>query len=148
MTRIQKEFELLLETVGTQEGFQCKKYQSRNRHTNNIVKLSGRIDCLLYLHIISGEPYRWGVTKTRIEELENLHKKWFVVLLYKTPDKGYLLSSDEVRSYIEKGLWPLGRDRNRKEYKIRPGAPLQYNRPFNKFSELIKLLESRIENRG
>ena len=141
MTRIQKEFELLLETVGTQESFRCKKYRSSNRHTNNIVELSGKIDCLLYLHIISTEPYRWGVTKTRVEELAKLQKEWFVVLLYETPEKGYLLTANDVRRYINENLWPLGRDKNSKEYKVRPGDPLKYNKPFQTFQEFIKSLQ-------
>ena len=140
---IAKEFKLLLEKIETEEGFQCKKYKSRIRDTNSILELSGYIDCLLYFKIRSAAPYRWGITKNRIEEIENSHKKWFVALLYETPDNGYLLSSDEVRSYIRKGLWPLGRGRNRNEYKIRPGTPLQYNQPFNKFSKFMKLLKSK-----
>jgi hypothetical protein len=143
MTRIQKEFELLLETVGTQEGFRCKKYRSSNRHTSNIVELSGKIDCLLYLHIISTEPYRWGVTKTRIEELENLHKKWFVVLLYEKPENGFLLTDNDVRRYIYENLWPLGRGRNGNEYKVQPGKTLKYNKPFKMFEEFITFLNTK-----
>jgi len=141
MASIQKEFELLLEKVGTQNGFQCKKYKSINRGTNNIVELSGRIGCLLYIKIISKEPYRWGVTKTRIEELENLHKKWFVVLLYETPENGYLLSDGDVKRYISENLWPLGRGRNKNEYKVQPGKTLKYNKqPFETFEEFIRFL--------
>jgi hypothetical protein len=139
---IHKEFKFRLEEVGTQKGFQCKKYISVNRDTNNILELSGTINCLLYFKIRSEVPYRWGITKTRIEELENLHRKWFVVLLYETSENGYLLSDSNVRRYISENLWPLGRARNKNEYKIQLGKTLKYNKPFKTFEEFVKFLNT------
>jgi hypothetical protein len=143
MTSIQKEFELMLEEAGKQKGFRCKKYISPIRTTHNIVELSGQIDCLIYIHVISGEQHRWGVTKTRIEELENLHKKWFVVLLYETPENGYLLADRDVRRYIDENLWPLGKNENNKnEYKVQPGKSLKYHdEPFQTFQGFVNLLK-------
>ncbi len=141
MASIQKEFQLRLEEVGTQKGFQCKKYISVKRDTNSIVELSGRINCLLYFKIRSTEPYRWGITKTRIEELEDLHKKWFVVLLYESPESGYLLTNKDVKRYINENLWPLGGDKNKNEYKIGPENTLKYNKPFQTFKEFLKSLD-------
>jgi hypothetical protein len=140
MASIQKEFKLLLEKVGTQKGFQCKRFKSMIRDTNNIVELSGHINCLLYFKIRSADPYRWGVTKSRIEEIENLNKKWFVVLLYETPENGYLLTANDVRRYINENLWPLGRGRNSNEYKVQLGKTLKYNKPFKTFEDFVRLL--------
>jgi len=144
MTSIQKEFELMLEEAGKQKGFRCKKYISPIRTTHNIVELSGQIDCLIYIHVISGEQHRWGVTKTRIEELENLHKKWFVVLLHGTHENGYLLSDGDVKRYISENLWPLGRGRNKNEYKVQPGKTLKYHKqPFETFGEFLRFLDTK-----
>ena len=143
---IQKEFELLLEERGKQKGFECKKYISSIRSTRNIVELSGQIGCLIYIHIRSEEPYRWGVTKTRVKEFENLCKKWFVVLLYETSENGYLLSDSDVRRYISENLWPLGRGRNGNEYKVQPGKSLKYHKPFKTFQEFMNSLEQKVDD--
>lgn len=140
MANIQKEFQLRLEEAGTQKGFQCKKYISVKRDTSSIVELSGSINCLLYFKIRSTEPYRWGITKTRIEELESLHKKFFVVLLYENPENGFLLTNNGVRRYINENLWPLGRGRNGNEYKVQLGKTLKYNKPFQTFKEFLESL--------
>lgn len=145
MTSIQKDFESLLEKAGIQEGFQCQKYLSSKRYTNNIVELSGKINCLFYLHIRSAEPYRWGITKTRIEELQSLNKRWFIILLYGKPEKGFFLTDNNVGRYIDEKLWPLGRNRNRNEYKVQPGKTLKYNQPFKTFEEFITSLKRELK---
>lgn len=145
MASIQKEFKLLLEKVGTQKGFKCKKYQSPVRNTNNILELFGIISCLLYFKIRSEAPYRWGVTDNRIEELKASRTKWFVVLLYETPDNGYLLTPSDVRRYVKENLWPLGRGNNKNEYKIGPTKTLQHNKPFHTFRDFIKSLRVKLQ---
>ena len=137
---IQKEFISLLEKVGNERGFQCQKYESKIRKTNNIIELFGSINCLLYFKIRSEKPYRWGVTRSRIEELQKYAKNWFVVLLFEKPITGYLLTSQDVECYIQKNLWPMGKGRNKNEYKIRSGKTLQFNEPFYTFDDFIKSL--------
>ena len=98
------------------------------------------MNCLLYFKIRSAEPPRWGVTSKRIEELETLSKKWFLVLLYRTPDSGYLLTANDVGRYIRENLWPLGRGKNKNEYKVGPSTTLKYNKQFETFRDFIKTL--------
>lgn len=141
MNSIKKEFILLLEEIGKEKGFYCQRYESRIRRTSNIIELDGYLNCLLYFKIRSEEPYRWGVTKSRIEELQASRKKWFIVLLFETPKNGYLLTSKDVERYINKRLWPLGKDwKNKNEYKISTGKTLQYNFPFHSFEDFINSL--------
>ena len=137
---IQKEFISLLEKVGNERGFQCQKYESKIRKTKHIIELFGSINCLLYFKIRSEAPHRWGVTKNRIEELQTSGKKWFIVLLFETPNNGYLLTPQHVKRYINESLWPLGRGKNKNEYKISTGKTLQYNEPFYTFGDFINSL--------
>lgn len=134
--QIQTKFISLLE----ERDFRCQKYESKIRRTNNIIELLGRINCLLYFKIRSEAPHRWGVTKNRIEELQTSGKKWFIVLLFETPNSGYLLTPQHVKRYINESLWPLGRDKNKNEYKISTGKTLQYNEPFYTFGDFINSL--------
>jgi hypothetical protein len=68
MDSIQKEFILSLEEIGKEKDFRCRRYESKRQWTKNIIELNGSLNCLLYFKIRSEEPYRWGVTKSRIEE--------------------------------------------------------------------------------
>ena len=142
MASIQKKFILLLNEIGKGKGFLCQRYESRIRRTSNIIELAGYLNCLLYFKIRSEEPYRWGVTKSRIEELQASGKKWFIVLLFETPKNGYLLTSQDVERYIKESLWPMGRGKNKNEYKIRTGKTLQYNHPFHTFEDFINSLRN------
>ncbi len=140
MISIQEEFISSLEKIGKEKGFRCQGYESRIRRTSNIIELDGYFNCLLYFKIRSEEPYRWGVTHSRIKEMQASGKEWFIVLLFETFEKGYLLSAQDVERYITEGLWPMGRGKNRNEYKISPGKTLQYNHPFHRFENFINSL--------
>ena len=148
MDSIHKEFILLLEEIGKEKDFRCQSYESKGRWTKNIIELNGYLNCLLYFKIRSEEPYRWGVTKSRIEELQASRKKWFIILLFKTPNNGYLLTSKDVERYITEGLWPMGIDKkNKNEYKISTGKSLQKNSPFNTSEDFINSLINNIINK-
>lgn len=148
MNSIQKEFILLLEEIGKEKDFRCQRYESRIRKGSNIIELDGYLNCLLYFKIRSGKPYRWGATKSRIEELQVSGKKWFIVLLFETPKNGYLLTSKGVERYINERLWPMGRDKkNKNEYKISAGKTLQYNYPFHTSEDFINSLINNMSNK-
>jgi len=147
MDSIQKEFFLSLEEIGKEKDFRCQRYESRIRRGSNILELDGYLNCLLYFKIRSGKPYRWAATKSRIKELQASGKKWFIVLLFETPKNGYLLTSKDVERYINERLWPLGREKNKNEYKIRTGKTLQYNCPFHTSEGFINSLINNMSNK-
>ena len=148
MDSIQNKFILSLEDIGKEKDFRCQRYESKIRWTKNIIELNGSLNCLFYFKIRSEEPYRWGVTKSRIEELQASGKKWFIVLLFETPNNGYLLTSKDVERYIDEGLWPMGRDKkNKNEYKISPGKALQHQLRFYTFDDFINSLINNISNK-
>ena len=107
--------------------------------SNNILDLSGSIDCLVYIKVRSERPYRWGITANRLNELKQSGKEWVIVLLYETPKTGYLLTSNDVNRYLS--IWPLGSDG---DYKVGPGSYLQFNRPFDSFNELLSSLPKNV----
>jgi len=139
--RIMNEFISLLRQTGEGQGFRCQPWQGTRRMSNNIVELSSSIDCLVYIKVRSEEPWRWGVTANRIDELRRSGKKWIVVLLCGTPETGYLLTPNDVDRYIRQGIWPLGRDG---DYKVATGSYLQFNRPSHSFTEFLNDLMGRV----
>ena len=124
-----------LQQYGNAKGFSVDIWKGTRRKSRNIIEIVGTINCLIYIKVRSEEPYRWGVTKNRIEELNKSGKKWCLVLLYESPNSGYFLTADEVNRY--RGIWPLGIDG---DYKVAIGTYLKYNIPFNSFSDFINSL--------
>ena len=137
--QIQTEFASLLRQAGEEKGFRAQFwYQGTRRTSKNIIELSGSINCLIYFKVRSEEPYRWGVTANRINELKQSGKEWYLVLLYESPNTGYLITTEDVNHY-SLSIWPIGSDG---DYKVGPGSYLQLNRPFHSFSEFLNSLLS------
>lgn len=136
--QIQAEFISLLSHAGENNAFKCRLWDRGARRTGrNIAELSGSINCLVYFKVRSEQPYRWGVTANRIDELKQSGKKWFLVLLYESPHTGYLITPNDVERYLS--VWPLGNDG---DYKVGPGSYLRFHKPFYSFSEFLSSLTS------
>ncbi|MFH1931714.1 MAG: hypothetical protein ABIN18_09030 [Pseudomonadota bacterium] len=105
--------------------------------SRNVFRLSGNFESLIYVKGRAEEPHRWGVTKNVVKRLEDQSTPWFVILLFNTPETGYLLSQGDVRSYIS-SVWPLGSDG---DYKTAPGSYLSNNVPFNSIGIFIDQIE-------
>jgi len=59
--QIMNEFISLLRQAGERQGFRYQPwFQGTRRMSNNIVELSGSIDCLVYIKVRSEDPWRWG----------------------------------------------------------------------------------------
>lgn len=136
-SQIQKEFISLLCQAGENKGFSCQFWQGTKQMSRNIIELSGSINCLIYFKVRSEKPYRWGVTANRIDELKQSGMKWVLVLLYESPNTGYLITAGDVNRYLS--IWPLGSDG---DYKVGPGSYLKFNSPFHSFSEFLNSLLS------
>jgi len=134
--QIRSELISLLRQAGEKNGFRYQFwYQGTRRMSRNIIELSESITCLIYFHVRSEKPYRWGVTGNRIDELNQSGRKWVLALLYESPNTGYLIPAEGVNRYLS--IWPRGSDG---DYKVRPGRCLRFNRPFHSFSEFLNSL--------
>jgi len=105
--------------------------------SRNVYKISSNYESLLYVKGRAEEPHRWGVTKNVIKRLEDQYIPWFVILLFNTPETGYLLTESDVRSYIS-SVWPLGSDG---DYKTAPGSYLSNNFPFHSLDIFLEQIE-------
>ena len=138
-TKIHSEFISLLHQNGEKQDFSCH-YCSRGtrRMSRNIIELSKSINCLIYFKVRSKKSYNsytWGVTANRIDELKQSDIKWVLVLLYESARTGYLITAGDVNRYLS--IWPLGNDG---DYKVSTGSYLQFNKPFQSFSEFLNSL--------
>ena len=132
-TQIRNDFVSLICQAGKNNDFSCQPWKgSIRRVSNNIIELSGTINCLIYFKVRSEHPYKWGVTSNRIDELEQSGKKWFLVLLHESPNKGYLMTAKEVGRYLS--IWLIGSDG---DCKVSTRSYLQFNSPFHSFSKFL-----------
>lgn len=80
------------------------------RFSRNVYEVIGLINCYLYIKARSEDPLRWGVTSNVIDRLRRQDKPWWVLLLYVSPNSGYLFSSNVVTHHADNKIWPLAHD--------------------------------------
>ena len=132
-----------IRALSEREGY----YISRIRLTpknRSVYEITGKLNCLLYLHYRSSSPYRWGVTANVVAKLREQSKPWAVVLFFDSYEKGYLLTSTDVIYYTEK-VWPLANDGDYKP--AAPGSYLAKNTPFNSLDEFLVQLSTFLNTR-
>ena len=138
--QVKDEFISQLKRAGEKHGYKCKTWKKQGRLIDNIVELSGSINCLVYFKVRSEKPYRWGVTKNRIDELMKSGKKWLLILLYESSTSGYLITSQDVYNYTSKSKWSLGADG---DYKVGSNIQSQASASFNTSSLFLKMLTEK-----
>lgn len=111
---------------------------NRTAISRNLFEFKGRANCLVYVKGRSEQPYRWGITANVIDRLQAQQKKWYVILLFESSEKGYLLTSQDVEHYIQH-VWPLGRDG---DYKPATGSYLSRNTAFYSIKDFMAVIEN------
>jgi hypothetical protein len=110
---------------------------SKSSISRNVFKFRYHNKSLLYIKGRAQKPYRWGVTANVIDRLHEQPIKWYVILLFESHEKGYLLNSQDVDYYI-KNVWPLGQDG---DYKPATGSYLSKNSAIYSIKEFIKIID-------
>ena len=105
--------------------------------SRNVFECKGNANCLLYIKGRAEHPYRWGVTANVIDRLKDQPKKWYVILLFESFEKGYLLSSRDVEHYIQ-NVWHLGRDG---DYKPATGSYLSRSTELHSIKDFMRTIE-------
>ena len=106
--------------------------------SRNVFEFKGRANCLLYIKGRAEQPYRWGVTANVIDRLRAQTKKWYLILLFESSDKGYLLNSRDVDHYIQ-NVWPLGKDG---DYKPATGSYLSRNSALHSIKDFMEIIDN------
>jgi hypothetical protein len=108
--------------------------------SRNTFLLRASKEILLQVHVSTSEPGFWGVNPNRLSRLQASGREWVVVLLLRSPDTGYLVSSAEAEACTRSGIWPLKKGLQHKVHERTVGEELC----FNSFTELANRLARRV----
>jgi hypothetical protein len=116
----------LLETV---------KWSGSGRRSNNLLKIkTSSSSIILYVKEFNKLPGFWGLTKNQLDRIEKFQICWFTVLLLRSNDTGYIITSNDVKERIQNGTFELSRDG---DYKINERTDLSSNMSFCGIQELL-----------
>lgn len=101
-----------------------------------VFQLSGRINSIIYIKSIAKYPYYWGITKNTVDKIIEQNIPWSIILLFKTQQTGFFISSNEYFDRVNKSLWPF----HQGDYKITEGKSLVGLPKFSTIDELVNLL--------
>lgn len=130
--------ELVKDFIGASNK-QASARVTRTSISQNVFEYTGQSNMLLYVKGRAEEPLRWGVTANVIQRLQSQAKPWCVILLFESPDQGYLLIQDDVEFCI-RNIWALGRDG---DYKSSSGSYLSRKQPFYSIQGFIDAIGTR-----
>ena len=126
--------ESLLDLQGTEVVY------SNISRMKRVFQLKGKINGFIYVKTITHRPYHWGITKTTVDNIKTKGKPWCVILLYESPNKGYVIPSKDYNERTQSNLWPDAQG----DYKISCGKSLVGIREFKTVEKLFSILLKNI----
>lgn len=109
------------------------------RTRRDIFHFTGTMNLLLYVVPESpdSEVARgvWELSKKKVVTLRSGLSKWWVVLLLRSADFGYLVPAEEVSRRIETGEWPPSPEGG---YRVEEGLTLPKEYVYKSFDDLLR----------
>ncbi len=106
-----------------------------------VFQLSGKLNGFIYVKAIAGCRHNWGITINTVDKIETRKRPWCIILIYESKQTGYVISHDEYREKVGKGLWPIAQG----DYKICERKSLAGEPGFSTVKELFGLLSERLK---
>lgn len=132
------EFRKLFPNSYDGDNFSIIQWSGTPRRSNNLLEInSKKKSSILYIKASNSSLGFWGLTKNQIDRLNNSQIPWFVVLLLKSKDSGYVLSSKEVNTKIQNGTFELSKDG---DHKVNETSDLNSDMAFRGIKNLLELI--------
>lgn len=114
---------------------QIRPWTGSGRVSRNLLEINTDPQpTVLYVKESNSTPGFWGITKNQVDRLHSRRTRWFVVLLARRHDHGYLLTGGQVDARIENGTFELSGDG---DYKINEGSDLSEAQSFRGLPSLL-----------
>lgn len=101
-----------------------------------VFQLKGKLNGFIYVKTITTSNHYWGITKNTVDNIKTKGKPWCVILLYESPNKGYVISSKDYDERTQSNLWPHAQG----DYKISSGKSLVGIPKFTTVEKLFSIL--------
>ena len=110
MTQVSQFQELLSESL-TDKGMNVSRWRGGTRVSNHLLSVSTAPQpTVLYVKESNSALGFWGLTRNQVDCLEKTSIRWFVVLLHRAPDAGYVLEGSVIRDLVNRGDVTLSGD--------------------------------------
>ena len=130
------EFRKLIPNEFNGQSLDIVKWAGSGRSSNHLLEIkSNSTSTVLYVKEFNKLPGFWGLTKNQLDRIDKSQIRWFAILLLRSNDAGYFITSNEVKIMIQNGTFELSRDG---DYKINERTDLNSNMGFSGIQDLLK----------
>ncbi|MBI4402004.1 MAG: hypothetical protein HY581_10280 [Nitrospirae bacterium] len=134
------EFVKRLEPRAEVSDFKFSPWANPDRREEPVYQFTGSVNVILYVRVSTGAQGFWRLTKQLIADFRSSGKKWAVVLLLRTAERGYLVPSEEVLRRTDSGEWS---HYDEGDYEVSEGPTLKAGYFFNTIDELVLRILTR-----
>lgn len=128
-------FRKLIANKHVSEGLSISQWPGTTRRSNHLLEISTKKKSTVIYVKESNLPIGfWGLTKNQLDRLDKSRVCWFAVLLLRSNNSGYVLSSSEVNDRINNKTFRLATDG---EYKVNEGTDLTSGMAFQDLKDLL-----------
>lgn len=130
-----KEFRTMLEKALRPHDLELDLWKTGHRVSAHLLEVNTRPkNTVLYVKESNTSRGFWGLTKSHLDRLKKGDVDWFIVLLHRSPESGYLLCGQEVSSFIRDGTFELSGDG---DHKVNEQTDLNSHQAFNGIPALL-----------
>jgi hypothetical protein len=133
------EFRKLIANEPVGEGLDISPWPGATRRSYHLLEINTKKkstvkSTVLYIKESNSSPGFWGLTKNQLDQLDKAQVRWFAVLLLKSNNTGYVLSSNEVKNRLQDGTFELSKDG---DHKVNERTDLNPNMTFRRIQDLL-----------
>lgn len=141
-----REFRTMLEKALMPHDLKLDLWRTGHRISTHLLEVNTRPkSTVLYVKESNTARGFWGLTKTHVDRLKEADVVWFVVLLHRSPERGYLLVGQEVSSFTRDGTFELSGDG---DHNVNEQTDLDAHLAFNGIRELLGRVISLQQPKG
>ncbi len=128
-------FRKLIENEYVGKELNIGQWPGATRRSNHLLEISiKKKSTVLYVKESNSSPGFWGLTKNQLDQLNKTRVRWFVILLLRSSNTGYVLSSNEVNMRVNDDTFALSRDG---DHKVHERTDLISNMAFQDIKDLL-----------
>jgi hypothetical protein len=128
-------FRKALSALALQRKLTISPWHGATHRSSNLLEIdTAPHPSVLYVKISNSTPGFWGLTKNQIDRLKANEHQWYVVLLARDMNSGYMFTKGEVVQRINEGKFELGRDG---DYKVNENSDCDEEHVFQDIESVL-----------